>query len=100
MASSHQACSCSHRNWPTNPIRIRAGGTTLKDAANAPVITQLAGEMLEALTAVKLSETGALTVAWPTAEEYKKFHAFYKALAFARDAKWDEVLDRRELGQP
>lgn len=77
---------------------LQGGRSTLSGAANAHQIKQMAVEVIEALNAIRLTSTGALSVVWPTPADYKSFHAFYKALAFARDAKWDEVLDRRELG--
>ncbi|NLI78715.1 MAG: hypothetical protein GX442_20030 [Candidatus Riflebacteria bacterium] len=78
---------------------VRAGRTNLTGAGNAQFIRQMAEEVIEGLKAIQMSETGALTVAWPTSAEYWQFHRFYKALAFARDTKWDEVLDRREVGR-
>ncbi len=62
---------------------------------NAAVIKQMAGEVREALKSCGVvgDRIAAVSIAWPTAEEYKKFHAFYKALDFAQATKWDEYLD-------
>ena len=43
-------------------------------------------------------EAGGISIAWPEPKEYQSYREFYKKLDFAVDTRWDEVLDRRELG--
>lgn len=70
----------------------------LNGAGNAEVIKQMAKELNTSIEEARLTRNGTISLVWPGKEDYKKFRAFYKALALSKDYKWDEVLDQRELG--
>jgi hypothetical protein len=75
------------------------GKTNMADTAQGRLVRQHAQELSEALKAARVnSGYGRMSIAWPTKEEYNQFRAFYKALDLSLSGKWDEVLDRRELG--
>lgn len=70
----------------------------LNGASNRAVIKQMGRDLMEAITAARLTQRGTISIAWPEKAEYQSYRNFYKALDISRDSKWDEVLDRRELG--
>ncbi|MBF0548151.1 MAG: hypothetical protein HQM08_27190 [Candidatus Riflebacteria bacterium] len=79
------------------------GDVDLKSFRNAGEIKQAAQDALDSikLAKVKVYATGkfaenkvdGLSIAWPKKEEYLKWHAFYKALAFSKMTHWDDFLD-------
>ncbi|MBU1109840.1 MAG: hypothetical protein KKB51_24375 [Candidatus Riflebacteria bacterium] len=70
----------------------------LNGAGNGAVIKQMGKELMDAVDAAKVTRTGAISITWPEKADYQKYHKFYKALDISRDSKWDDMLDRRELG--
>ncbi|NCB40628.1 MAG: hypothetical protein EOM80_17850 [Erysipelotrichia bacterium] len=70
----------------------------LNGASNRAVIKQMGRDLMEAITAARVTDRGTISVTWPEKADYQKYRNFYKALDASRDSKWDEVLDRRELG--
>jgi len=102
--------SYNDRYWDIKRMcqSIVDGKLDVHGASNGAIITEYANEVLADRSAAVISlwygggyadqKAGGLSVAWPDKDEYRKYRAFYKALDFARDTTWDEVLDRRELG--
>ncbi len=87
---------------------IVRGDLKLNGASNYGQVQECAQEVLTDRSAAVISlwygggyadqKAGGLSIAWPEAKDYKSYRNFYKALDFSQDTKWDEVLDRRELG--
>lgn len=70
----------------------------LNGASNKAVVKQMGKELIDAIAAARCTKNGIISITWPEKADYQKYRAFYKALDVARDSKWDEVLDQRELG--
>jgi len=70
----------------------------LNGASNRSVIKQMGKELVDAIAGARVTRNGIISITWPEKADYQKYRAFYKALDMSRDTKWDEVLDRRELG--
>lgn len=88
---------------------ILTGTTGFAKASNAAQVTAAANRSLAALRNCRsdmwyrgdyaAKKIGGLSIYWPDKDTYRKYHAFYKATAFAKGALWDEYLDWRELNQ-
>lgn len=86
---------------------ILTGTTDFRKASNAAQVTAAAQRSLKALRACRsdmwyrgdyaAKKIGGLSIYWPDKDTYRKYHAFYKATAFAKGNLWDEYLDWREL---
>lgn len=70
----------------------------LNGAGNKALIKQMGADLLESINSARLTRQGTISIAWPEKADYSKYRSFYKALDMSADCKWDEVLDRRELG--
>ena len=87
---------------------IVGGDLKLNGASNYSQVQEYAQEVLNDRSASVISlwygggyasqKAGGLSIAWPEKDDYRKYRNFYKALDFSQNTKWDEVLDRRELG--
>lgn len=66
------------------------------NASNKAAIRPLITEVKDAVAAARITDFGLMTVARPVGDEYKQFRAFYKALDFAGQTQWDEILDYLE----
>ena len=87
---------------------IVRGELKLNGASNYHQVQEYAQEVLTDRSAATISlwyggdyasqKAGGLSIAWPEKDDYRKYRNFYKALDFSHNTKWDEVLDRRELG--
>lgn len=70
----------------------------LNGASNRAVIRQMGKDLMDAVTAARVTRNGTISITWPEKADYQKYRAFYKALDMSKAARWDEVLDQRELG--